>query len=555
MKRNDVNRIRFMAALLFAALVLSSIGDARADFTFGEPTNLGANINTAVEDGGVSVSPDGLELYVSSFLDGFGVGTFRRATRETTEDPWGEAVGLEPPFRRIVASCISANGLELYFDSDRAGGSGGADIWMATRASTSDPWENPVNLGTSVNSADWELGPSISADGLELYFGSSRSEGSGDWDVWVCTRATPADAWSKAVNVGPTVNSSAYEGQPCISANGLMLFISTDRIGGYGDWDVWMSRRSSRDDHWSELVNLGPTLNSEAGEAEPFLSSDEKTLYFSDWWIPRDGGCGTNDVWQVSIEPVVDFNGDGVVDSTDMSILVHYWGQNEPLCDIGPTPLGDGVVDVHDLIVLAEHLAPGLETAAHWKLDESSGAMAHDSVGGSDATMAGGATWRPEDGVDNGALELDGVDDHVTTDFASDPKAGPVRVACWIKTDAPGGVIVSQTPGTGFGSTWLATDPADGTLLTEMMFPLPALHSTVVVTDGQWHEVTAEWDGTYRRLWADNQEVARDALPVALPPLSWNGTFIVGAGANLEVGTFFSGLIDDVRIYNRAVRQ
>jgi len=356
MKRNGVKRIGFVSGLLFAAFVLSFTGDARADFTFGEPTNLGPGINTSVEDGGISLSPDGLELYLSSFLDGFGLGTFRRATRETTEDSWGEAIGLEPPFKRIVGSCISADGLQLYFDSDRAGGSGGADIWMATRASTSGPWENPVNLGPRVNSHDWELGPSISADGLELYFGSSRSGGSGDWDVWVCTRATVADPWSKAVNVGPAVNSSTYDGQPFISANGLMLFTSSDRTGGYGDWDIWMARRSSKDDDWSRLTNLGAMLNSEAGEAEPFLSSDEKTLYFSDWWIPRDGGCGINDVWQVSVDPVVDLNTDGIVDLADLMMLVDNWGTDDSLYDIGPTPWGDGVVDAQDLLVLAQYM-------------------------------------------------------------------------------------------------------------------------------------------------------------------------------------------------------
>jgi hypothetical protein len=210
-------------------------------------------------------------------------------------------------------------------------------------------------------------------------------------------------------------------------------------------------------------------------------------------------------------------------------------------------------VDVQDLIVLAKHLEPGFELTAHWKLDEEARAIAHDSVGGRDATVVGGATWRPEGGLVDGALELDGVDDHLDTGFVADPKAGPARVVCWVKTDVAGGAIVSQTPSTAFGSTWLATDAADGTLLTEMMFPLPALHSTYVVADGQWHKVSAEWDGVYRRLWADDQEVAKDALPLALPPLSWNGTLVIGAGPKLEPDSFFSGLIDDVRIYTRVV--
>jgi hypothetical protein len=70
----------------------------------------------------------------------------------------------------------------------------------------------------------------------------------------------------------------------------------------------------------------------------------------------RPGGYGLWDLWQLAIEPVVDLNGDGIVDAADMCIMVDHWGEYYPLCDIGPTPLGDGIVDVQDLTVLAEHL-------------------------------------------------------------------------------------------------------------------------------------------------------------------------------------------------------
>jgi hypothetical protein len=103
-------------------------------------------------------------------------------------------------------------------------------------------------------------------------------------------------------------------------------------------------------------VNLGPNFNTSAGEAEPSLSADGRTLYFSDWWITHTGGFGAQDLWQVSIEPIVDLNNNGIVDATDMCIMVNHWGTDNRLCDIGPMPWGDGIVDVQDLIVLAEHL-------------------------------------------------------------------------------------------------------------------------------------------------------------------------------------------------------
>ena len=81
-------------------------------------------------------------------------------------------------------------------------------------------------------------------------------------------------------------------------------------------------------------------------------------LYFSDYTpeLARPGGHGELDIWQASVEPIVDLNGDGIVDAADMCIVVDHWGEDYSLCDIGPTPFGDGIVDVQDLIILAEHL-------------------------------------------------------------------------------------------------------------------------------------------------------------------------------------------------------
>jgi hypothetical protein len=114
-----------------------------------------------------------------------------------------------------------------------------------------------------------------------------------------------------------------------------------------------MSRRSSLSDPWEEATNLGPIVNSHKYEDPAELSADGSTLY---WGSTRPGGYGNVDLWQASIEPIIDLNGDGIVDAADMCIIVDNWGTDNSLCDIGPTPFGDGVVDVEDLIVLAGHL-------------------------------------------------------------------------------------------------------------------------------------------------------------------------------------------------------
>ncbi|MFB0552884.1 MAG: DUF4440 domain-containing protein [Phycisphaerae bacterium] len=319
---------------------------AKADLTFGEPTNLGPIVNSSDGDGSPSISANGLELYLHS------LGDLWVTTRATRDDDWGEPVNLGPVVNSSAADVtpsISADGLELYFcdwGDPRPGGLGASDLWVTTRPTKDDEWGEPVNLGPIVNSSDYEGTPEISSDGLELYFESDRPGGYGLDDIYVTTRATTEDDWGEPVNLGPMVNGSLWEHCPTISADGLTLFFDLDIPG-----DLMVTRRATKDDDWGEPVNLG---HSASDHWASDISADDSTLYFTS---EHDGGQGGSDIWQVPILPVVDFNGDGKVDSADISIMAGYWNTDEPACDIGPTPLGDGIVDVQDLLVLTEYLA------------------------------------------------------------------------------------------------------------------------------------------------------------------------------------------------------
>lgn len=337
---------------------------ANADYTFGEPTNLGPTVNSSYDDASPDISADGLSLFFQSDRPG-GSGEWDLwvARRETKDDDWGTPVNLGLTVNSSTSDQtphISGDSLSLYFFSIRPGGSGWADLWVTTRATTSDDWGNAVNLGPTVNSATLDSDPSISADGLVLYFCSDRPGGSGGADLWVVTRLTIDDDWGAPVNLGPIINTQFVDTQPRISTDGLALFFASDRPGGYGSWDLYVTTRLTVSDPWGTSVNLGPMVNTAYGDSAPGISPDGLSLYFSDYPLPRPGGHGDLDIWQVSIEPVVDLNGDGIVDCADMCIMVDHWGENYPLCDIGPTPFGDGIVDVQDLIVLAEHLFEGI---------------------------------------------------------------------------------------------------------------------------------------------------------------------------------------------------
>ena len=195
--------------------------------------------------------------------------------------------GEESPF-------VSDDELTLIFSSDRAGGLGHADLWQSTRPSVGTSWSAPVNLGSNVNSESNDTYPFLSADGLTLFVTSDRQGGQGFWDIWMHRRESKNAEWPAAINLGPPINGPAGDGAMCLTADGLVMLFHSHRPGGEGSNDLWMSRRVSPTAEWSEPVPLGPPVNTEHQEYRPRLTSDGRTLLFvSD----RPGGEGGLDLW------------------------------------------------------------------------------------------------------------------------------------------------------------------------------------------------------------------------------------------------------------------
>ncbi len=547
--------------LLILVLVLILITDvANADFVFGDPVNLGSPINTSSWEWTLVISPDNLQMYVNSDRSG-GRGYFDiwRSTRENPDDPWSPFINLQEINSSYNESfpCFSADGLTLYYSDwytwntagDRPGGVGNHDLWMRKRLSTDDPWDMPVNMGATVNSSSAEVAPIVSKDGQILIFTSNRSGGHGDYDLWMSTRPDAESDWGAPSNLGPTVNSSAYDGETWLSPDGLTLFFGSSRPGGFGSYDLWLTTRQSRDAGWSQPVNLGPAINTSSGEGAPFFSPDMKTFYFTS---DRPGGIGGWDMYEVPVVLILDFNGDGMIEIGDLLVLIESWGQDNSMADIGPAPWSDGIVDAADLEILMSYwgkevIDPTL--VAHWPLDETEGMFAADSAGDNDAFVIGGTEWQPNGGQIDGALLLDGVSGYAITDAVLNPADGPFSIFAWVKGGAPGQVVVSQQS----VANWLAAD-AEGNLMTELKCTGRSagfLFSETVITDGQWHHIGFVWYGTSRALYVDDILVDEDIQ--ANLQGSDSGLYI-GTGKTMEPGTYWSGLIDDVRIYNRVVR-
>jgi hypothetical protein len=163
-------------------------------------------------------------------------------------------------------------------------------------------WSSPMNLGADVNSAFEDLAPHLSSDGLALYFASTRPESQGLEDLWVSRRPSRHAPWGPAANVGPGINTAANERSPALSRNRRLLFFATDRAGGSGGFDIWVSWRANPDDDfaWQPPVNLGTGINSAATDAGPsFLERTRiPQLYLAS---ARPGGPGGLDIYLGSV--------------------------------------------------------------------------------------------------------------------------------------------------------------------------------------------------------------------------------------------------------------
>jgi OOP family OmpA-OmpF porin len=170
---------------------------------------------------------------------------------------------------------ISADGRQLIFTSC-VGMNGRCDLFESRK--TGDVWSIPKNLGPQVNSPAWESQPSLSADGRVLYFVSDRKGGLGNADIYVSVQHSPG-AWTKAKNLGPAVNSQYNERSPFIHANGRTLFFATDGRPGFGGFDIFWSDWA--DSTWSKPVNFGYPINNYEDQYSMVISADGARGYYS----------------------------------------------------------------------------------------------------------------------------------------------------------------------------------------------------------------------------------------------------------------------------------
>lgn len=256
-----------------------------------EVKNLGKAVNTGADEYFPYLTDGGQTMLFTSRLNAFSDENVYYSLRN--KRGWSERMAfdeLNTPGNEGM-STLARNGHYLLFTACQREETGGAcDLWEATLENHEVHDARPAR--GALNSEAWESQASLSCDGRELYFSSTRPGGQGGSDLWVCRRQ-PGGEWGIPENLGPVVNTAGDEEAPFITADGQTLFFSSTGLAGYGDQDLYFSRRQ-KDGSWSPPVNLGPPVNSPYRELGFFVSNDGRTGYFAS---NRPGGQGGMDIY------------------------------------------------------------------------------------------------------------------------------------------------------------------------------------------------------------------------------------------------------------------
>jgi outer membrane protein OmpA-like peptidoglycan-associated protein/tetratricopeptide (TPR) repeat protein len=241
-----------------------------------EPIKLGPEINTDRAEYLPSLTADGNTMVYTTVIDGqedFYV-SYKVDGRWTQGVPMEEVNTTD----NEGAQNISADGRLLVFTAcNRRGGLGSCDLYYSEFRN--GHWTPTRNMGAPVNSSAWDSQPSLSSNGRELYFASSRPGGLGGKDLWMSTRNDDG-SWNEPINLGERINTPGNEQSPFLHPSGDVLYFMSDTHPGMGGFDIFYTRRQP-DGAWGEPINLGYPINSTDNEGGLVVSLDGTTAYFA----------------------------------------------------------------------------------------------------------------------------------------------------------------------------------------------------------------------------------------------------------------------------------
>ncbi len=267
-----------------------TVSKQRTVQVFGQPVNLGSGINRSGDEMAVSINraaPNTSILFASRPVGGNA--DLYYAVLDPTMDRWSTPTALPAPVNSAYQENSVTDAIHLIFGGWRPPVTTNTDLWETS--SVGGVWSNPTNLA-SVNTSSNETSPFLTAHEDKLLFASDRPGGLGSYDLY---QAVPtAGGWGNVTSLGSTINSGGSDISPFISKDGTILFFSSSRAGSF---DIYYSKQDSTG-AWRAPVAFGAPINTTSAEQYPALSDDGTRLYFIS---NRPGGYGGLDIY-VSIK-------------------------------------------------------------------------------------------------------------------------------------------------------------------------------------------------------------------------------------------------------------
>ena len=268
------------------------------------PVNIGPNVNSTGYDYINAVSLDETQLFFTrKGTDPRSDESFYRSVSARSASGqlnWSPAIEIGAPLNtpgNEGALCVSPDGMTIIITCcSRNDTYGSCDLYSSRKVG--DNWSEPVNLGPNVNSSSWDSQPSLAADGRTLYYVSARSGGHGGSDIWK-TYLQNNGNWSTPVNLGDSINTSGEERTPFIHPDGHTLYFSSTGHPGMGGADLFVSRMKI-DSTWSKPENLGYPVNTKLDEINLVINSKGNEAYIS---AERPNGYGNIDIYRFELPP------------------------------------------------------------------------------------------------------------------------------------------------------------------------------------------------------------------------------------------------------------
>jgi carboxypeptidase family protein/WD40 repeat protein len=274
--------------------------------------NMGQRVNSKYEDKGPAITADGKKLFFNSRrpedkdspVDVEGDGKYFERIYFTNWDSanqqWIDADEIPGNINQknshVACTGISSDGHQIFlYKNDMTNPEArGGDIFVSKVLN--NKWKTPETMGKPINTSYWEGGACISPDGNTLFFTSERKGGFGNSDIWVSKRKSKTE-WDVPVNIGGEINTAYDEAGLFLAPDGKTLFFCSNGPGSMGSYDIF--RTINENGKWSKPENLGYPINTTKRDGPLVLAANAQYAYLSS---DRPGGFGENDLYRVDLQ-------------------------------------------------------------------------------------------------------------------------------------------------------------------------------------------------------------------------------------------------------------